>query len=201
MARLFTPALSRQQGSPLSPLPRTRETRVGGEGAKRAAAQPPHPCPSPPSTGERGTRVAALVAQGSARSLVLFVSLALVTGADNWERFRGPNAQGTVDDANVPLAFGAKENVVWKVALPGTGNGSPVVWGNRLFLQSASTDSKLRTLHCIDTASGKILWERSVPGVPVTIRADSSSASSTPTVDGAAVYVSFWDGNNVLLFA
>ena len=37
--------------------------------------------------------------------------------------------------------------------------------------------------------------------MPVTIRADSSSASSTPTTDGEAVYVSFWDGRNVLVSA
>jgi outer membrane protein assembly factor BamB len=135
------------------------------------------------------------------RIIVLAAGLACLVGADNWDRFRGPNGTGTVEDKDVPLTFGTKENVVWKVALPGAGNSSPVVWGQRLFLHSASLDSKLRTLSCLDTTDGKILWQRSIPGVPVTIRADSSSASSTPTVENEAVYVSFWDGRDVVVAA
>ena len=135
------------------------------------------------------------------RILVLTLALAGLMGADNWDRFRGPNGTGTIDDKDVPLTFSTKDNVVWNVALPGAGNGSPVIWGNRLFLQSAAADGKSRTLLCLDKANGKILWQRSIPGMPVTIRADSSSASSTPTVDGEAVYVSFWDGRDILVSA
>lgn len=135
------------------------------------------------------------------RLLLLSAILIGLTGADNWERFRGPNGAGIADDRDVPLTFGANDNLVWKVALSGAGNSSPVVWGHRLFLQSASKDGKLRTLICLDTARGKILWQRSIPGIPVTIRADSSSASSTPTTDGEAVYVSFWDGKGILVSA
>jgi outer membrane protein assembly factor BamB len=124
-----------------------------------------------------------------------------VLGADNWERFRGPNGTGTVDDKDVPLTFSATENVVWQTPLAGAGNSSPIIWENRLFLHSASKDGKTRTLHCFDTASGKILWEKSIPGAHVKIRADSSFASSTPTTDGRAVYVSFWDGKDILLTA
>ena len=122
-------------------------------------------------------------------------------GANVWDRFRGPNGTGTVVDRDVPVTFSTKENVVWKIALPGHGNSSPIVWGNHLFVQSAGKDGSLRTLSCLDAAGGKTLWERSIPGVPVRIRADSSSASSTPTTDGKAVYVSFWDGRHVHLAA
>jgi outer membrane protein assembly factor BamB len=135
------------------------------------------------------------------RALLLVAGLIGLSVADNWERFRGPNGTGAVDDKNVPIKFGPKENVVWKVALPGMGNSSPIVWGKHLFLQSASKDGKLRTLLCIDAANGRILWERSIPGVPAAIRADSSLASSTPTTDGEAVYVSFWDGRHVFVSA
>src|SRR5579859_6971959 len=118
-----------------------------------------------------------------------------------WNRFRGPNGAGASDDKDIPLTFGAKEKLTWKVALPGAGNSSPIVWGKHLFLQSASNDGKLRSLLCIDTADGKIRWQRSIPAGPARIRADSSLASSTPTTDGKAVYVSFWDGKGILLAA
>jgi outer membrane protein assembly factor BamB len=133
--------------------------------------------------------------------IVLFAMLFAGTPADNWERFRGPNGTGVVADKNIPVEFGANKNIVWKTSLEGVGNSSPIVWGNRLFLHATSKDGKTRSLLCIDTANGKTLWERSVPGLHVTIRPDSSFASSTPTTDGSAVFVSFWDGKNVFLHA
>src|SRR5262245_56448803 len=63
-----------------------------------------------------------------------------------WDRFRGPNGTGTSDDKDIPITFGAGENIIWKVALPGVGNASPVVWGKFLFLQSAGSDGKRRSL-------------------------------------------------------
>jgi len=118
-----------------------------------------------------------------------------------WDRFRGPNGTGTTDDEDIPLTFGANENMLWKVALPGAGNSSPVVWGKQLFLQAASNDGKRRSLLCLDTADGKIRWQKSIPAESAKIRADSSLASSTPTTDGKAVYVSFWDGKDILVSA
>src|SRR5205085_5687805 len=72
-------------------------------------------------------------------ALVLIVGVVGLARADNWDRFRGPNGTGASNDKNVPLTFGPNENVLWKVALPGVGNSSPIVWGRHLFLQSAST--------------------------------------------------------------
>jgi outer membrane protein assembly factor BamB len=123
--------------------------------------------------------------------------------AANWERFRGPNASGVAADKDVPVKFGEKENVLWKVPIPGKGNSSPVVWGDRVFLQTASKDAKQRTLVCLDADTGKVVWQRSIPGVKPnhSVRPDSSLASSTPTTDGEMVYVSFWDGRDIIVAA
>jgi outer membrane protein assembly factor BamB len=118
-----------------------------------------------------------------------------------WDRFRGPNGTGTSDDKDIPLTFGPDKNMLWKVALPGAGNSSPIIWGKHLFLHSTSKDGKQRSLLCLDTADGKIRWEKSIPAASVKIRADSSLASSTPTTDGKAVYVSFWDGKDIQIVA
>jgi outer membrane protein assembly factor BamB len=124
----------------------------------------------------------------------------LVRAGDHWERFRGPNASGVADDSNVPVQFG-KENVLWKTPLPGTGNGSPVVWGERVFIHAASADGKQRLLLCLDARDGKLLWTRAIPARKAKIRYDSSLASSTPTTDGEAVYVAFWDGIDIIMAA
>ena len=128
---------------------------------------------------------------------LLITTLAGLAHADNWERFRGPNGSGTSPDKNIPLTFGPAKNVLWKVELPGVGNSSPIIWGKHLFVHAAASDGKSRSLLCLDTADGKIRWQKSIPGAAAKIRPDSSLASSTPTTDGEAVYVSFWDGKDV----
>lgn len=123
--------------------------------------------------------------------------------ADNWERFRGPNGEGISNDRNVPVTFGPKENLRWKAEIPGMGHSSPVVWGDRVFLQTASNDASTRSLICLDAKTGKEVWSRTIPGIKPkqTVRFDSSLASATPTTDGEAVFVPFWDGKDVILTA
>ncbi|MSU80353.1 MAG: hypothetical protein EXS16_19955 [Gemmataceae bacterium] len=121
--------------------------------------------------------------------------------ADNWERFRGPNGSGVSDDKNIPTKFSTKENVRLSILLTGTGNSGPIVWGDRLFLHGASDDAMLRWLTCYDTTNGKEVWKKTIPGKSVKFRFDSSHASSTPTTDGEAVYVSYWNGKDNIVTA
>src|SRR6516165_4421894 len=117
----------------------------------------------------------------------------------NWPRFRGPNGVGVSADKDVPQKWDGKENVLWKTTLPGEGNSSPIVWGDRLFIQSAT--DKQRLLLCVDVTSGEIIWQQAVPGKTSKKHPKNTLASSTPTTDGERVYAAFWDGSNLLLHA
>jgi outer membrane protein assembly factor BamB len=128
-------------------------------------------------------------------------ALALPAHAGNWPRFRGPNGTGVSDDKNVPVEWNASQGVLWKVPLPGAGNSCPVVWGDRLFVQSATTDGKERLLLCLDAATGKERWTKSVPGAPAPKHKKNTLATSTPTTDGKRVYALFWDGQDIALHA
>jgi outer membrane protein assembly factor BamB len=127
--------------------------------------------------------------------------LSATARADNWDRFRGPNGTGITQDKNIPVKFQASD-ARWKVAVPGIGHASPVIWGNRLFLQSSSTDGKERWLLCYDTTDGKQLWKAGIatadPKANI-YKGLSSWASSTPTTDGVGVYVAFWDGRDIIM--
>src|SRR5262249_43809549 len=118
----------------------------------------------------------------------------------NWPRFRGPNGSGTAADKDIPVAWTDKD-ILWKTALPGVGNSSPIVWGDRLFLQSASRDGKERMLLCVDANSGKVLWSKSAPGSRARIHPKNTLASGTPATDGERVYAAFWDGKHLSLAA
>jgi outer membrane protein assembly factor BamB len=129
------------------------------------------------------------------------IGLALTADAANWPRFRGPNGGGTADDKDIPVQW-ADKDVLWKVVLPGSGNSSPIVWGDRLFIQSASTDGKERYLLCLSAADGKEVWKRAVGGTRAkNVNPRNSLASSTPATDGERVYAYFWDGESAALHA
>ncbi|MBI2805301.1 MAG: PQQ-binding-like beta-propeller repeat protein [Planctomycetes bacterium] len=136
------------------------------------------------------------------RVVAVGVTLALTAVgafADNWTRFRGSNGTGISTDKNIPVKFNAN-NVLWKIPV-GDGNASPIIWGNRLFLHATTVDGAERSLTCYDVANGKQLWKKTLKGKKVKIRQDSSMASSTPTTDGEAVYVSYWNGKDIIVTA
>ncbi len=57
--------------------------------------------------------------------------------ANNWGHWRGPNGNSVSPDANPPTTWSETENIKWKVAIPGTGSGSPVVWDDKVFVVTA----------------------------------------------------------------
>src|SRR5690242_952426 len=70
------------------------------------------------------------------------IPLALVAGAgvfaavDGWPHWRGPKDDGMAA-GDAPLHWSETEHIAWKVTVPGKGNSSPVVWGDRIFLTTA----------------------------------------------------------------
>jgi outer membrane protein assembly factor BamB len=122
-------------------------------------------------------------------------------GAAPWPRFRGPNGTGVASGEHIPVKWSEKSGLLWKVELPGAGNSSPVVWGDHLFLQTATPDGKERLLLCLNPANGKVRWSQPVPGNKASINPRNSLASSTPATDGERVYVVFWDGSQIALTA
>ena len=133
-------------------------------------------------------------------ALLFLTCVALPGMAADWTRFRGPNGTGIATDANVPMQWDEK-NILWKTTIPGAGNSSPIITGDKLFIQSASKDQLQRSLYCIDTKSGKVLWTYSAAGTKVKTHPKNTVASATPATDGKAVYANFWDGDAVTLVA
>jgi outer membrane protein assembly factor BamB len=134
-------------------------------------------------------------------ALSLICAVVSALHAANWPRFRGPNGAGTAADKNIPVRWTDKDGLLWKVAIPGEGHSSPVVWDDKVFLQSAAPDGKERWLLCLDAGSGKLLWQEKVPASSARINPLNTLASSTPATDGERVYVVFWDGKEIELFA
>src|SRR5579883_3489445 len=84
--------------------------------------------------------------------------------AADWPRFRGPNGTGISADKEVPVRWNESSGFLWKVAIPGHGNSSPIVWGQQIFLQTASNNGAERSLICLSAVDGKTLWTAKVAG-------------------------------------
>jgi outer membrane protein assembly factor BamB len=121
--------------------------------------------------------------------------LAGAARAENWPAWRGPRGDGTSRETNVPVRWGPDRNIAWKVALPGKGHSSPVVWGERIFLTTCLEKQRERVLLALDRATGKVLWRRVVLTTGRLERKHrlNSYASSTPVTDGRRVWVTFLD--------
>src|SRR3989442_12369123 len=73
-----------------------------------------------------------------------------------WPRWRGPQQDGHTSEQNLPTNWSAK-NIVWKTELPGIGQSSPIIWGERIFLTSELGKDQERLVFCVDRATGKML--------------------------------------------
>jgi outer membrane protein assembly factor BamB len=59
--------------------------------------------------------------------------------SDRWPQFRGEGASGVSRETRLPETWSTEANVAWSVAIPGRGWSSPVVWGDSVFLTSATS--------------------------------------------------------------
>jgi outer membrane protein assembly factor BamB len=110
-----------------------------------------------------------------------------VACGQEWTRFRGPNGSGRSETTSIPAAW-TESDQLWKAALPGNGNSSPVVWGDKVFVTSANPDDGTRHVLCLSAADGKLLWRQDFPSHTHHIHQLNTLASSTPTVDAQRVY-------------
>ncbi|MBC8877237.1 MAG: PQQ-like beta-propeller repeat protein [Planctomycetes bacterium] len=133
----------------------------------------------------------------------------------NWPRWRGPLDTGVAPDADPPVEWSESKNIRWKIALPGLGHSTPIVWDDRIFITAAvpygdalkprysnapgAHDNRPIThrqefvVLAVSRRHGKILWQRTVrkelphEGAHYT----GSLASNSPVTDGEHLFALF----------
>jgi outer membrane protein assembly factor BamB len=128
---------------------------------------------------------------------VSFLCLAAVASlrADNWPAWRGPLASGVSTERNLSVTWSATQNVRWKTALPGPGNSTPIIWGDRVFLTQALEGGKRRAVLAFDRKTGQKLCQQDVPcTVTETTHSQNPPCSGSPVTDGSAVYAHLASG-------
>jgi outer membrane protein assembly factor BamB len=128
---------------------------------------------------------------------------------DDWARFRGPYGSGIASDSeSLPTTWSQKNNLAWKIPLPGPGASSPIIVGQKVLVTCYSgygLDAKrpgkienlVRHLICFDLKTGKKQWQKNVKAALPEDLYDKSGVSShgyashTPASDGINVYCFF----------
>jgi hypothetical protein len=96
---------------------------------------------------------------GVCGSLLLGQGPRRVTLGD-WPELRGPNRDGVSTEKGLPEKWALKgENFLWRV--PYGGRSSPIVVGNRVYVQNPSGRGKdlQERVMCLDADTGKVVWE------------------------------------------
>ena len=125
------------------------------------------------------------------RLVALFSLVSFSLCAENWPGWRGPRGDGTSLEKNLPTQWSDTDNIAWKIATPGKGHSSPVIWKDQIFLLACMAEKQERVLLCLDRRTGKTIWQSTIIKTPLeTLHRLNSRASSTPVTDGKMVYVS-----------
>ena len=134
---------------------------------------------------------------------------------NSWPQWRGPLATGFSPTADPPVEWSESRNIRWKVALPGRGHSTPIVWGDRVFVTTAVpfgesfeprhdqapgahhsqpvTQRHQFVVIALARNDGRILWKRTLQrelqheGGHQT----GSLASASPITDGQHLFVFF----------
>jgi outer membrane protein assembly factor BamB len=110
--------------------------------------------------------------------------------------FRGPTGQGVSTEKGLPMEWSSTSNIAWKTMIPGEGWSSPIVFGDHVFVTTATDNGVSCRVICLKRHTGEILWNREVvQQAPQRKEKRNSYATPTPVTDGQRVYAVFGDGS------
>jgi outer membrane protein assembly factor BamB len=128
-----------------------------------------------------------------------------------WAQWRGPFATGVSRTATPPLEWSETKNIRWKVPIPGRSSSTPVIWGDLIFVLTATAVDPATMaglaprgsvpapsphkfiVMAIDRKTGKTVWEKIVREETPHERHQENGtwASSSAVTDGETVIASF----------
>jgi len=111
----------------------------------------------------------------------------------NWPQFRGPRGDGVSLSTGLPVEWGEGNHVKWKTPIHGRAWSCPVVWGDQIWMSTATEDGKELYAVCVDRESGKVVQDLKLFEVekPQFAHKFNTYASPTPVIEEGRVYVTF----------
>jgi outer membrane protein assembly factor BamB len=114
--------------------------------------------------------------------------------ASNWPTWRGPTLNGVSAETGLPATWSATENVAWKLPLPAFSGSTPIIWGDRIFMNVATgAKSGVLELWAVDRNKRDVVWKRPLANENHMERKQNMSSPS-PVTDGRRVWVMTGNG-------
>ncbi len=125
--------------------------------------------------------------------VIVFLGFSCSRSDENWTHFRGSQMNGHAATETAPLHWSEDSGFVWKMQVPGKGYSSPVVYGNQVWLTSATEDGREFYALCYDFETGELLDKKTIfsSADPQRIHSTNSYATPTPCIEKGYVYVHF----------
>ena len=114
-------------------------------------------------------------------------------GAGNWPDWRGPTSDGRSEATGLPLHWSETKNIVWKTPIHDLGYSTPVVWGDQIWLTTATRKGTILYAVCVDLNSGRVIHDVEVfrPDKPQRIHRYNSYATPSAVMEEGFVYVHY----------
>jgi outer membrane protein assembly factor BamB len=112
---------------------------------------------------------------------------------ENWPQYRGPDGDGHSDAKGLPLTWSETNHVKWKTPIHGRAWSSPVIWGNQIWLTTATEDGRELSVLCLNREDGQVIRDTKIFDVenPQFAHKFNTYASPTPVIEPGRVYVTF----------
>lgn len=120
--------------------------------------------------------------------------------AESWPGFRG-HGDSLAPDHGLPLHWSDTTHVAWRLALPGTGQSSPIVWQDTAYVTCVAGPRQEQCLVvAIDLASGREHWRHALASAfPEEPSGTRSQAAPTPVAGPEGVFAFFESGDCLAL--
>lgn len=135
------------------------------------------------------------VVADSAEAIVSETPSTIAASNDNYPSFR-VNA-GVISKRNIPVSWNGPSgtNMLWKAKVTLSGQSSPVIWGDNLFVTGGSPEKQ--EVYCLNASSGKLKWTGHVGNGTKKPKVNEETGYAAPTAvtDGNGVYALFATGD------
>ncbi|MEN8126634.1 MAG: PQQ-binding-like beta-propeller repeat protein [Planctomycetota bacterium] len=112
--------------------------------------------------------------------------------AADWPQFRGPCLNGVSNETGLPDRLDPN-TMAWQIPLPGPGESTPVICGDRVYLTGCEKETKALFVMCVDAADGRPRWKKNVSRY-VKPKRGTAVASPSPAADETGAVFLFSNG-------
>ena len=125
--------------------------------------------------------------------ILLFGFVNAMSQENYWTQFRGTLLNGISEEKNLPVEWDDSTNVIWETRIEGKGWSSPVVYGDQIWVTTATTDGKKMFAVCVDFKTGNLLYNILLFSQDTIYKKHSVNTYATPTpcIEKGRVYLNF----------